>query len=117
MPRYKKEYAGERRTTSINFQLTPTERRQIEAAASDSGVGLSEYARELCLRRSTVPALFAGVKRNPEAHALMRQLVAIGNNLNQLARLSNTNQAAPQLEEIQRTTEAIRAAAVRVLDL
>jgi Bacterial mobilisation protein (MobC) len=117
MPRYKKDYTGERRSTSINFQLTPTERKQIEAAAEAAGAGLSEYARELCLRRSTVAAIIAGVRRNPEARALMRQLTAIGNNLNQLARVANTARAVPQLTELQRTTDFIKAAMARVLEL
>jgi DNA transposition AAA+ family ATPase len=117
MPRYRKDYKGERRSTSINFQLTPTERKQIEIAAETSGATLSEYARELCLRRSTVPAIMAGVRRNPEARALMREISAIGNNLNQLARVANTAKAVPQLQTLQRTTDAIKAAMTRVLEL
>jgi hypothetical protein len=117
MPRYRKDYTGERRSTSINFQLTPTERKQIEAAAKAAGARLSEYARELCLRRSTVAAIIAGVSRNPEGRALLRELAAIGNNLNQLARIANTARAVPQLQELQRTTDTIKAAMARVLEL
>jgi hypothetical protein len=117
MPRYRKEYTGERRTTSINFQLTPSERRQIEAAAKAAGARLSEYTRELCLRRSTVAAIIAGVRRNPEARVLMRELTAIGNNLNQLARIANTARAVPHLRELQTATDALKAAMARVLEL
>jgi len=117
MPRYRKDYNGERRSTSVNFQLTPTERALIEKAAEDAGARLSEYVRELCLRRSTAAAVVAGARRNPEARELMRELTAIGNNLNQLARVANTVQAVPQLDELHLTTGLLKAALARVITL
>jgi hypothetical protein len=117
MPRYKKEYAGERRTTSVNFQLTPSEREQIEKAAADAGARLSEYVRELCLRRSIAAAVVAGTSRNPAARGLMRELTAIGNNLNQLTRIANTNGELPHLHELKLTIGMLKAAMARVIDL
>jgi hypothetical protein len=47
----------------------------------------------------------------------MRELTAIGNNLNQLARLANTHRAAPQHHELKATTDLLKAAINRVLCL
>jgi hypothetical protein len=41
----------------------------------------------------------------------------IGNNLNQLARVANTNQATPQLHELHLTTGMLKAALARVITL
>ena len=117
MPRYKKDYAGERRTTSVNFQLTPSEREQIEKAATEAGARLSEYVRELCLRRLTAAPVVAGTSRNPTAHALMRELTAIGNNLNQLTRIANIQQDLPHIEDLKTTTRTVKDAMARVLAL
>jgi uncharacterized protein (DUF1778 family) len=117
MPRYRREYTGERRTTSVNFQLTPSERALIEEAATNAGARLSEYVRELCLRRSTAASVVAGARRNPEARALVRELTAIGNNLNQLTRLANTVQAIPHLHELHLTTGLLKAALARAIAL
>jgi len=98
-------------------QLTPTERAELELAAAEAGARLSQYVRELCLRRSATPETVAGVRRNPEAKRLMHELSAIGNNLNQLARVANTNRAAPQLDELKRVTEILKATMIHVLSL
>src|SRR4051794_38235632 len=87
MARYDRAYAGERRTAPLRLQLTPSERASLEAAAAQQGASISAYAREQLFRRSA--AIVAGTRRNPEAAALMRELSAIGNNLNQIARYLN----------------------------
>jgi hypothetical protein len=97
MPRYERNYTGEKRTEFLGFQLTPSERRQIEDAAKEAGVRLSDWARDLLLARSTEAAMLRARRRNPEAAAIMRaldaaasELNAAGNNLNQIARHLNT---------------------------
>ena len=97
MPRYERNYTGEKRTEFLGFQLTPSERRQIEDAAKEAGSRLSEWARDLLLARSTGAAMLRAQRRNPEAKAIIdtmnaagRELQAIGNNLNQIARHLNT---------------------------
>jgi hypothetical protein len=88
MARYDRAYDGERRTAFVGIQVTPSERDELDVAAAGQGATLSAYARELLFRRSAV--IVAGTRRNPEAAALMRELNAIGNNLNQIARQLNT---------------------------
>ena len=117
MARHRKTYTGERRTVHLGVQLTPTERAELDAAAAAAGAGLSQYVRELCLRRTATPSTVAGARRNPEAKRLMNELNWIGNNLNQLARVANTNRAAPQLDELKRTIEILKATLAHVLSL
>jgi Bacterial mobilisation protein (MobC) len=130
MARYKRTDAGERRTTMLGVQLTPSERAELEEAAKGQGApNLSTYARELLFRRST--AVVAATRRNPEAAAIMQELrvggIALtnpGNNLNQIARHLNTTGDLRDFRELRDTLEAVREAAdmikraaARVLDL
>lgn len=131
MGRYEKNYTGERRTEFIGFYVTPSERRQIEDAAKETGASLSEWARELLLARSTQAAMLRVRRRNPEAKAIMdalraaaRELNASGNNLNQIARAYNATGAPPDmvtlyeaLAENRRGVEMFKAAVGLVLDL
>ncbi len=115
MARYKQAYAGEHRTSAIGVKFTPAERKQLEAAAAARGEGLSEYIRHRCFGRSS-PAV-GGVSRNPDAHRLANELIRIGNNLNQLARIANTSKAMPHLYELKMLTGLVKAALERVLEL
>jgi hypothetical protein len=115
MARYERTYVGEHRTRSLGVKLTPSERAELEAAATAEGVPLSAYVRELCLRRP--PTVVAATRRNPEAKALMFELSAIGNNLNQLARRANIHDALPERDELDATLAALKKAIARVLDL
>src|SRR5208282_3391455 len=98
MARYERTYAGEHRTRSVGVKLTPTERAELETAATAEGVPLSAYVRDLCLRRQ--PTVVAATRRNPEAKALLFELSAIGNNLNQLARRANIHDELPERSEL-----------------
>ena len=73
----------------MTVQLAPTERKQLETAAAREGKALSDYVRQLCLRRGGRTPVVAGTRRNPDAKALADELRAIGNNINQLARVAN----------------------------
>jgi hypothetical protein len=117
MARYRKSDVGERRTASLRLQLTPSERAELEQGAAAAGTHLSQYVRELCLRRAATAPVVAGTKRNREARGLAYQLTVIGNNLNQLARVANTVKAAPQLFELRLTTGLLKTALGRVLAL
>jgi hypothetical protein len=117
MARYEQSYAGERRSAFVGVQFTPTERAELVDGAAAAGARLSEYVRELCLRRSAAPVIVAGVRRNPEAKALINELIAIGNNLNQLARHANINGAMPEAEELYAVITTVKAAMARVLAL
>jgi len=117
MARYKGDYNGERRSEKMTVQLTPSERAALEKSAQRAGAPLSQYARELCLRRSAAAEVVAGTRRSPEARALMNQLTAVGNNLNQLARVANTGKAAPQYSELKMTTDLLKVVLNHVLAL
>lgn len=117
MARHRKTYSGERRTVHLGVQLTPSERAELEFAAAQAGTCLSQYVRELCLRRAAEAATVGGARRNPEAKRLLHELSAIGNNLNQLARIANTTRHAPQQAALKEAMEALKASMARVLSL
>jgi hypothetical protein len=115
MARYEQTYAGEHRTRSVGVKLTPTERTELEAAAESEGLPLSTYVRELCLRRS--PAVVAATRRNPGAKALLFELGAIGNNLNQIARRMHISGDPPDRSELRVALQALKATMARILAL
>ncbi len=115
MARYARNDASERRTAFLGIQLSPSERAELDAAAKQQGATPSGYARELLFRRSA--AVVAATRRNPEAAALLRELSAIGNNLNQLARFANTDRRLPAGAAVLAALELHKQAIARVLDL
>ncbi len=115
MGRYARSDATERRTAFIGIQLTPTERDELDAAAMRQGATVSAYTRECLFRRSA--AIVAATRRNPEAAALMRELSAIGNNLNQIARQLNTTGEMRDPDAFDALLDPLKRAMARVLDL
>jgi hypothetical protein len=115
MARHKSTYSGERRTVKKTLQLTPTEDAELESAARLQGATLSDYARELLFRRSA--AVVAGTRRNPEAAGLMRELNAIGINVNQIAKYQNTFGELRDRNELREVLQLLKRAIARVLDL
>src|SRR5271154_3313719 len=111
MARYERTYSGERRTAFVGLHVTPSERAELEAAAAQQGANVSDYSRELLFRRSA--AIVAGTRRNPEAATLARELSALGNNLNQIARHANTTGELPDLELLDELIELIKDALSR----
>jgi len=82
---------NERRNDVISFRLTEAEAVQLEEAAAKAGLLPSDYARACALKKTvrTVPD-----ERKPDPD-LLRSLLAIGNNLNQIARKLNATDQAP----------------------
>jgi hypothetical protein len=117
MARPRRDYTGEKLTAFVGFQLTPSERAKLEAAAKEAGGTISQHARELCLRRSGETRTVAGTRRHPVTHELVSELSAIGNNVNQLSKHCNTAETAPQLQELQETMGILKAALAKVLAL
>jgi hypothetical protein len=117
MARYAKSDMSERRTASLCLQLTPSERVELEAGAVAAGTSLSQYVRELCLRRAGAGTVVAQTKRNPEAKELAHQISAIGNNLNQLARVANSTKTMPAMTELRIATGFLKTALRRVIEL
>ena len=104
-----------RRIASLRSWVTPDEQARIAAEAKAAGAGLSDYIRELCLRRpvGTAPR----VRANPEAKALADELNAIGINLNQLARVANQTGELRREEALDEALFLLRTAIGRVLTL
>jgi hypothetical protein len=117
MARQKQSFAGERYTTGLYVQVTPTQRQELGEAAKASGARLSDYVRERLFRRGGQPAVAAGVRRNPEAKALLDELRRLGNNLNQLAHHANAVGMLREERELRGTITELKAAMGRILDL
>lgn len=73
------------RTEKITFRMTPKEKEQLKKKVAASSLKMEPFIR----------ALIAGKEINerpPDGWAeAVRQLSAIGNNINQIARIANTN--------------------------
>lgn len=117
MARHKRDYSGEKYTRPVTLKLTPSQREALEKGAQKAGTTLSQYTRELCLRRSGAAEIVAGTRRSPDAAIIADQLIAVGNNLNQLAKVANTTKAAPQFHELKMTTDFLKVVFNRVLAL
>lgn len=117
MSRYVQTYRGERRTAALHVQLTPAERRALEDAARAAGVSsLSEFVRTLCLHGLVETAIEEVARpQSAEAQRLIYELNAIGNNLNQLARIANTTGAVA--DELRSTASLLKAALARAVTL
>jgi hypothetical protein len=115
MGRYARDDNAERRTAFLGLQLTPTEQAALRSAAARQGATPSAYAREMLFRRSA--AVVAATRRNPEAAALLRELSALGNNLNQLAHRANSIGQIRSEEALLDALEWHRQAIAHVLDL
>jgi uncharacterized protein (DUF1778 family) len=76
---------------NFTVRLSVADRKEIEAAAAHIGLNPSEYVRRCALKKSVrvVPD-----ERKPDPD-LLRSLLAIGNNLNQIARKLNATDQAP----------------------
>lgn len=116
MARYERSYDGEKRSEFVGIKVTPSERTTLQEAAARAGASLSQYTRELCLRRTSPAApVVAGTRRSPDAKALENHLIAVGNNLNQLTKRANTDRATPQLDELKATTDLLKTALSHVI--
>src|SRR5271165_718806 len=110
MARYRAEDRGERRTAFVGFQVTPTERVELERRAAKAGRSLSDFARIVLLSDLKDPA---PAEHDPEAiRSLAFQLSKIGTNLNQLAKVANERRVLPREAELKGVADQI----VRTLD-
>jgi hypothetical protein len=117
MARSKQSDSGERFTAGCHLQLTPSQRKELGAAAAAQGAKLSDYLREQLFRRNGQPVVTATVRRNPEAKALLDELRRIGNNINQLAHQANANGMIAERRELHETITLLKAAMGRVIAL
>ena len=118
MARYRINFNGERRTAKVTVQLTPSERSQLDDAAQAAGTGLSEYIRRRCLQRQKDrQPVVAGTTRNPAAKALADELRAIGNNVNQIARVANQTGDIRRGNTLDVVLERLKEALARIISL
>jgi hypothetical protein len=117
MARHKLSYAGERLTSPLYVQLTPTQKEELGKAVKAQGARLSDYVRERLFRKDGQPVVAAGVSRNPEAKALLHELHRIGNNLNQLSHHANADGKIAERQELNETITLLKATMARVLAL
>jgi hypothetical protein len=117
MARHKLSYSGERLTTGLYVQLTPTQRRVLREAVTAQGARLSDYVRERLFQKEGQSVVTAGARRNPESKALLDELRRIGNNLNQLSHHANTHGQITEQRELHEVLTLLKAAMERVLAL
>lgn len=115
MARPKRSDSGERRTAFLGIWLTPAELESLREIAKGQGVQLSQFSRELLFRRAA--AVVASTRRNPEAADLMRELSALGNNLNQISRHLNSTGGLRDWDELRDALTLHKRAVAKVLDL
>ena len=81
------------RTERVYVRLTPAEAAVLSDRAASAGMSLSDYVRHHALggeaKRVRRPAMSGDIA------ALVRQLAAVGNNLNQLVREMHASQTPP----------------------
>ena len=118
MGRYAPSYSGDRRTSAVHVQLTPSERAEFEAAAASAGVAsLSDFARFLFFHRLFDAGALAATRRNPDARLLAGELNPIGNNLNQLTHLAHRTGNVAAEDDLRATICLLKAAIARVIAL
>ena len=72
--------------TTMSIRVSERERRQIEEKAMATGLAASAYIRTMALDDGNVDTTI-----HEDRQKLMHELSAIGNHINQIARMANTN--------------------------
>ncbi len=85
-----------KRSTSAHFRLTPQERYQLVARASEAGLSLSDFIRTQALNGRIIVRSGS----DPASFELAYQLKKIGVNLNQMAHHMNAGSAGPAPQEL-----------------
>lgn len=92
----------EKQIKKLTVRLNPTQYKHLQAQAHIAGVKTEPFIRQLIMGVNLRP-------RPPDEYgALLRELAAIGNNINQIARVANTERsiADSRIEEAVRLTDA-----------
>ena len=80
-----RRYKSEKKAYKISFKLSETELMKLESDAKKAGKNRSEYLRELVKNSKGVDTTFA-----TDRSSFIRQITGIATNLNQIARVVNT---------------------------
>lgn len=115
MARRQANDASERRSVLVGFQVTPTERADLDARAARTGESLSELCRRVLLAE---PGREPQTPRNAKAlRELSLALVRIGTNLNQMAHRANESRRVPEERYLREIGERLTAALEKVTGL
>jgi hypothetical protein len=77
----------EQRLARLNARVTPAELAQVEGQASAAGISASEFVRRAALGLRITP------RRTQVENAAVVELIRVGNNLNQMARATNSGRS------------------------
>lgn len=97
-----------RASTAFRVRVTTVERAELDAKAAAAGTTKSEIVRAAALRYRLPPA--------PVTGAMVNELQAIGNNLNQIARHLNTTGELRDQVALRDATALLMATLSEVLD-
>lgn len=98
----------ERYTERLKLRMTAEDKKRIQDKATAAGMTMSEYMRALIDRKKIVVA--------PELPQLLRQIIRIGTNVNQIL-LVNENYGAASKESVEEVKRNLSAITDTVSDL
>lgn len=106
-----RRYKSDKKVYKVSFKLSETELLKLESDARKAGKNRSEYLRELVKNSKGVDTTFAA-----DRSSFIRQITGIATNVNQIARVVNTqgfaytsdiNGIKRDLEDIKRLTQEV----------
>lgn len=89
-----KKDKDENRDTFVKIRVTKSEKEQIRRNAKESNFTMSDYSRKLILKKKITKPKYShenAVMIATELREAKKELNKIGNNINQIAKLANTN--------------------------
>ena len=106
-----RRYKSEKKDYKISFKLSESELIKLESDAKKAGKNRSEYLRELVKNRKGVDTTFVA-----DRSSFIRQITGIATNVNQIARVVNTqgyaytsdiNRLRQDLDDIKRLMQEV----------
>lgn len=96
------------RNKNILIRVTENEKKKIEKKADRTGLGVSEYGRQIMLNGFVYQSLRnASAEEEPGTNLNRRTLLGLANNLNQLTKYAHQTKTLPKLEELLEKIEKI----------
>lgn len=116
MPEKKARSGSEkrRRQPHIDFRVTAKEKAEIEKAAERAGLDVGSFARVQCLAAPKVRAARRPVVEMKALARLLGEMGKIGSNLNQLARMANTEKCV-ETDGLESTLAKVRIVAGEIM--
>lgn len=96
-----------KRDCVASVRLSHAERAALEARAADAGLSVSDYARAVLVQAAPPRRRKASSGTGRLSVAELRELNAVGVNLNQIARVMNTGRAHVQQDELAEAIEKL----------